>query len=293
MVNLSSKAIAGLDNKFKYNGKELQSKEFTDGGGLELSDFGARQHDPQLGRWITIDPFAQKRYWVSPYNYVQNNPLNRYDPNGLTDYTLNKKTGDVKQVGKKNDDPDRIVKTNQKGEVKYKKNGEARVAVDGIEKGILKDGQNFQNKDQVISIGGDGQPSIDGVKSFTLKLSEYIGKEINGFSYSSKGSGNVTDMVLGKYQDNELDKSSGTTRALQNKYGNKFSFNNIVQEFHTHPNGQLGSTQSDPELSQDVKGLQNDRPFMPNASFIILYRISGQTAPAEYDYTHEYIPPKK
>ena len=46
----------------------------------------------------------------------ENNPLNRIDPNGLTDYTLDKKTGDVKQVGEKNDDPDRILKTNKRKE---------------------------------------------------------------------------------------------------------------------------------------------------------------------------------
>ena len=117
MAGISSKAAGKIKNKYKYNGKELQSQEFSDGSGLELYDFGARQHDPQIGRWTTIDPLAQKRYWATPYNYVQNNPLNRIGPNGLTDYTLDKKTGDVKQIGEKNDDPDRILKTNRKGEV--------------------------------------------------------------------------------------------------------------------------------------------------------------------------------
>jgi len=93
-----------------------------------------------------------------------------------------------------------FIKINRKGEVKYKKNGEAKVAVGGIELGILKDGQNFKNKDQVISVGGKGQPSVEGVKSFTLQLSEYVGTEIKGFSYSSNGSGDATDMVLGKYK---------------------------------------------------------------------------------------------
>jgi len=259
-------------------------------------------HDPQIGRWTTIDPLAQNRYWATPYNYVQNNPLNRIDPNGLTDYTLDKKTGDVKQIGDKNDKPDRVLQTGKNGNVKKKgegflvskaHRGEAKVAIDGIEKGILKNGQNFQNKDEVISVGGKGQPSVAGVKSFTLQLSEYVGKEIKGFSYSSDALGNVTDMVLGKYKNNEVDKSYGTVGALRNKYGDNFSLNNVLQEFHTHPNGQLGATQSAPGLSQDVTGLQNDKPFMPNASFIILYRITGQTTPAEYDYTHEYITPKK
>jgi RHS repeat-associated protein len=305
MAGISSKAATTLENKYKYNGKELQSKEFSDGSGLELYDFGAREQDPQIGRWTTIDPLAQKRYWATPYNYVQNNPLNRIDPNGLTDYTLDKKTGDVKQVGEKNDDPDRIVQTDRKGNVKKKgegflgglvrksERGKAKVAIDGIEKGILSNGQNFQNKDQVISVGGEGQPSVAGVKSFTLQLSEYVGKEIKGFSYSSDGSGNATDIVLGGYKNNLVDKSYGTTTELRNKYGDRFSLNNLLQDFHTHPNGQLGATQSNPELSQDVKSLQNDRPFMPNASFIILYRVAGQATPAEYDYTHEYIPPQK
>lgn len=75
----------------------------------------------------------------------------------MTDYTLDKKTGDVKQVGEKNDDPDRILKTNRKGEVKHKKNGEAKVAMGGIEKGILKDGINFQKNDNVIAAGGKGE----------------------------------------------------------------------------------------------------------------------------------------
>jgi hypothetical protein len=216
--------------------------------------------------------------------------MNRFDPNGLTDFTLNKKTGEVKQVGEKNDQPDRIVKTNKKGEIKYKKNGEARVAVGGIEQGILKNGQNFKTQDQVVSVGGNGQPSVEGVKSFTLQLSEYLGKEIKGFSYSSNASGNATDMVLGKYLRNTNTESFGTLYELQKKYGDAFSLNNVLQDFHTHPDGKLGATESSPGLSQDVISLQKDKPFIPNASFIILYRIPGHKQPAEYDYTHNYRP---
>lgn len=90
--------------------------------------------------------------------------------------------------------------------------------------------------------------------------------------------------------DNELMKSYGSTNELRKKYGDNFSLNNVLREFHTHPNGELGATQSARELSADVKGLQSDKPKILNTSFIILYRISGQIKPAEYDYTHEYIP---
>lgn len=292
MAGISNKAIYRPENKYQYNGKELQCMEFkgNGGSGLDWYDYGARFYDPVIARWDVIEPLASRRIGWSPYVYCLNNPILRIDPNGLTDFTFDKNTGDVKQVGEKNDAPDRILKTNTKGEIKFKKNGDAKVAMGGIQQGILKDGQNFKNKDQVISVGGKGQPSVEGVKSFTLQLSEYIGKEMKGFSYSSNGSKNVTDMVLGRYINNRTDKSFATPNELYKKYGADFSFNNILQDFHTHPDGKLGATQSDPQLSKDVETLQDDKPKLPNASFIILYRVPGQEKPEEYDYSHTYLP---
>jgi hypothetical protein len=134
-----------------------------------------------------------------------NSPILRFDPNGLTDFTFDKKTGDINQVGEKNDDPDRILKTNRKGEVKYKKNGEAKVAVDGIEQGILKDGQNFKNEDQIISAGGEGQPSLAGVEDFVTKMGEYDGVEIAG-AYLSQGDGanaSISKVYIDEYKGNK------------------------------------------------------------------------------------------
>ncbi|WP_378187913.1 RHS repeat-associated core domain-containing protein [Aquimarina sp. W85] len=291
-VNHPSSAISGIPHRYGFNGKEEQMEL-----GLGWLDFGARNYDATLGRWMNPDPLADLRYELTPYNYVQNSPMFKIDPDGLTDYTLNKKTGAVTQVGEANDEPDRILQTytrkSKRGEVKYKKNGEAKVAIGGIEKGILSDGQNFKTDDTVIETGGEGQASVDGVKSFTLQLSEYVGKELKGFSYSSDGSGDVSDIVLGKYNNNDRTKSSASVIGLVKKYGlDGYSDNNIVQQFHTHPDGKLGATQSAPGQSQDIKNLQNAKPKISNATFIILYRINGQKKPAEYDYTHEYRPKK-
>jgi RHS repeat-associated protein len=67
------------DNKYLYNGKELQT-DF----GLNWYDYGKRFYDPALARWHTSDPRAEKYFSWSPYNYGANNPILFIDPKGDT-----------------------------------------------------------------------------------------------------------------------------------------------------------------------------------------------------------------
>ena len=66
---------------YKYNGKELVRS-----AGLNWLDYGARWHDPILGRWHSMDSRCEKNPSITPYSYCHNDPLNRIDPDGNDDY---------------------------------------------------------------------------------------------------------------------------------------------------------------------------------------------------------------
>ncbi len=84
MSGISSKALTfgTPENKLKYNGKEEQKAEFSDGSGLDWLDFGARMYDAQIGVWHTHDKYSEVYSAVSPYHFGLNNPINFTDKNG-------------------------------------------------------------------------------------------------------------------------------------------------------------------------------------------------------------------
>ena len=65
------------EQPYKYNGKELDTQK-----GLNWYDYGARHYDATLGRWLVVDPLAEKYISISPYSYCLSNPILLIDKNG-------------------------------------------------------------------------------------------------------------------------------------------------------------------------------------------------------------------
>ena len=60
---------------YRFNGKEQDCE-------TGLYYYGARYYDARIGRFMSVDPLADKYPGLSPYAYVANNPEKFIDPDG-------------------------------------------------------------------------------------------------------------------------------------------------------------------------------------------------------------------
>ncbi len=75
--NVVSSNGNSLAQQWKFGGKQYQEEL-----GLNWYDVTARNYDPAIGRWMNLDPLAEKMRRHSPYNYALNNPVFFIDPDG-------------------------------------------------------------------------------------------------------------------------------------------------------------------------------------------------------------------
>ena len=85
MVTSNSNSVA---NRYKYSGKELNEEL-----GLDWYDYGARNYDPTISRWVNVDPLAELSFNLTPYRFAGNNPVLFQDNNGLWEFKFDEESG--------------------------------------------------------------------------------------------------------------------------------------------------------------------------------------------------------
>lgn len=81
-------------DRYYYNGKEKQEI-----GNTGLLDYGARFYNPDIGRWTTLDPMAEKYSNISPYAYCVSSPINALDWQGKLPIFINGFTYKPSEMG--------------------------------------------------------------------------------------------------------------------------------------------------------------------------------------------------
>lgn len=74
----------------------FNAKEFDEETGMYY--YGARYYEPKLSLWISVDPSAEEKPWLTIYCYTRNNPIILVDPDGRDEWEINSKGDIVKQI---------------------------------------------------------------------------------------------------------------------------------------------------------------------------------------------------
>lgn len=219
---------------YKYGGKELDRMN-----GLNTYDFGARHLDSSKGGWDSLDPMAGKYYSISPYAYCKGNPILYTDPDGTDVYIYDSRSGKMILALKTDDKFDQIAnasydKKTDSYTLKTNKNGTSKIHIDQIEKGILKDGINFRDNNNVIEVGGEDQASVKGFESFITEFADFVGKEISGYYLTNNGEDNISYIGVAPFVNNRIDQARSTFQLGRTRLDllNKVSHHT---NFHTHP----------------------------------------------------------
>ena len=151
--------------------------------------------------WLSVDPLAHKSPNQTPYHFVSNNPIMRIDPDGRTEFNVDKETGTITKVSPKGGDETdyyNVGTTNGEGNFET----DQTITIDRPEGG--GNINSFRFKETENSTTSTFNMPGEDVEGFILEPAGPSTTTPNQDKRILEGQHNVEDYSSSKYPDNVL-----------------------------------------------------------------------------------------
>ena len=160
--------------------------------------YGARYYDPKWSVWLSVDPMAEERPGISPYSYVQNNPLNRIDPTGMLDESVQR--------------PDDWIKYLDTGEVKW---------FDGTSEEAMDAAQVYFGTESSENLENLGDSYFGPTKGNSYDRAQILDQRKSYLRDASDKINKNADWDIDKYDSNNITYEYLSHKFLGTQFGNK------------------------------------------------------------------------